>query len=524
MPLKPKSLEGRLLLGILATLTLTLALGGVVVYRVVDGHLREEFDASLEEKLLFYQTTLVLRNGEPKWKMGQAEWERVSNPADPDFIQCWFLTRERQFFRSPGLNGHDLPRPAVAPGQAVFTDHLLFGNTHVRVLNRQFLPNQEPASGAEPEPPPVVAPVQMAVARDIVSLQTALDHVKWFLIKTAVLTTLLLMAGTRWIIRRGVKPVASLAGQIEAMPLVDSNARFGLPGAPSEIQPVVGRLNALMDRVGAAIEHERLFTSNAAHELRNPLAAIRSRVELALSRTRSVEEYEETLDGILESQNGMQRVVDHLLLLARLESGHQVSEFSEEAVSLPKLLRKAWRPAFDRASERHLKVTWQVTDPPADLMLPVALIEIVLRNLFDNAVSYTPEGGVVIITAEVKDQRATVTVANTNPGLNADQLESTFAPFWRGDPNASGHRGNAGIGLALVRRIMESMQGSAQASLDGTMVVYSLSFPIKLCPEGGRPSAASPEPAVGSDGGAGAREGVILHPGQVSVVPGKELM
>jgi signal transduction histidine kinase len=176
----------------------------------------------------------------------------------------------------------------------------------------------------------------------------------------------------------------------------------------------------------------------------------------------------------------MQRVVDHLLLLARLESGHQMTEFSQEATALPKLLRKAWRSVFDRATERRLKVTWQVTGPPTDLLLPVALIEIVLRNLFDNAVSYSPEGGQILITAGLSgagQQNVTITVANTNPGLTPEHLESTFAPFWRGDPNASGHRGNAGIGLALVRRIMETMHGTASASLENDMVVYTLSFP-----------------------------------------------
>ncbi|MDB6070673.1 MAG: cusS [Verrucomicrobiales bacterium] len=471
MRLKPKSLQGRLLFGILASLTVTLALGGVVIYRVVDSHLREEFDSALEEKLRFYETTFSLREGMPKWNMGTAEWKRVSDPANPDYVQFWFLPQGKFFFRSPGLQGTDLPRAPVQDGGYFFSDILLFGKTPARLVSREFVPNQ---IGVD-EP----VKVQIAIARHTGQLQAALDQVRWFLIKTAFCTTLVLMGATRWIVRRGVRPVSALAGQIEAMPLVDSDLRFGLPGAPTEIQPVVGRLNALMDRVGAAIEHERMFTSNAAHELRNPLAAIRSRVELALSRTRSVEEYEETLDGILESQNGMQRVVDHLLLLARLESGHQVSEFSQEAVSLSKLLRKAWRPTFDRASERRLKVVWQVEEPASDIIIPVALIEIVLRNLFDNAAAYTPEGGQIIIRAEARGNQARISVSNTNPGLTEQILESTFSPFWRGDPNASGHRGNAGIGLALVRRIMETMEGKASATLAEGMVVYTLHFPVR---------------------------------------------
>ena len=471
MRLKPKSLQGRLLVGILATLAVTLAAGGLLIYRVVDAHLREEFDLALEEKVRFYATTLSLRSGNPRWRMGEAEWERVSDPLNPDYVQFWFLPQGRFIFRTPGLKGTDLPRVPLQDMQPTFSDLNLFGNTAARMVSRQVFPTQE-ADGS-------LTPVQVAVARDTASLVAALHQVKWFLIKTALITTLLLMLATRWIVRRGVKPVASLSGQIEAMPLVDSDARFGLPGAPSELQPVVGRLNALMDRVGSAIEHERMFTSNAAHELRNPLAAIRSRVELALSRTRSIEEYEETLDGILESQNGMQRVVDHLLLLARLESGHQVNEFAEESVSLSKLLRKAFRPVFERAADRRLKVTWQVTEPPAELILPAALVEIVLRNLFDNAVAYAPENGSIVITAAETSGTVRLTVANTDPGLAPGDLESTFSPFWRGDPNASGHQGNAGIGLALVRRIMETMQGTAGASLESGMVIYSLSFPSK---------------------------------------------
>lgn len=484
MNLQPKSLQGRLLGGIFASLTLTLGVGGLVVYRVVDSHLREEFDFALQEKLRFYETTLAIRGGIPKWKMGQAEWARVSDPANPDYVEFWFLPQGRFISRSPGLKGSDLPRVAVAGDQPVFSDLVLFGTTAVRMVSQQVIPVQDAAEA------PI--PVQIAIARHTASLEAALDEVGWFLVKTAALTVGALMLAARWIIRRGVRPVAALAGQIEAMPLVDSAARFGLPGAPSELQPVVGRLNALMDRVGAAIEHERMFTSNAAHELRNPLAAIRSRVELALSRSRSGEEYEETLEGILESQTGMQRVVDHLLLLARLESGHQVSEFAQEVVSLPKLLRKAWRPVFERAAQRQLKVTWQVAEPEADLLLPAALIEIVLRNLFDNAVAYTPAGGHIAISAAQEGGRWRIAVANSNPGLAPGDLERTFSPFWRSDPNVGGHRGNAGIGLALVRRIVETVGGRISARLEGAEVIYEFVVEGERCPAG----SAAPVGAV----------------------------
>ncbi|MES2705919.1 MAG: HAMP domain-containing sensor histidine kinase [Verrucomicrobiota bacterium] len=475
---RPKSLQGRLLLGIFACLTATLAVGGVLVHRVIDARLREEFDSGLTEKLRFYTTTmkLVSDSQAPVFKMGDAEWWRLSAPPNPDYVEFWYWPRDKFIFRLPSLQQKDLPLVPLRGGESVFTDLTLFGNTPVRMLTQAVYPSQESVVGK-----PIA--VRIAVAKETKFLVEALNEVRWFLIKTGLLTTGALMLCARWIVRRAARHVHTLSHQIEAMPLVDSDERFALPGAPSELQPVVRRLNALMDRVGSAIEHERMFTSNAAHELRNPLAAIRSSVEVALSRTRKPEEYEETLEAVLESQNGMQRVVDHLLLLARLESGHKIHEFSMEAVSLSKLLRNAWRPSFDRASDRRLKVTWQVEEPGHDLLIPVALIGIVLRNLFDNATSYTPEGGQIRISAAVSGGTATIAVANTNPGITEANLDNTFSPFWRSDPNASGHRGNAGIGLALVRRIMDTMQGQAEARLEGDFLEYRLTFPAAAGPE-----------------------------------------
>ena len=142
MRLKPKSLQGRLLLGILASLTLTLALGGVVVYRVIDAHLREEFDLALEEKLRFYATTLSLNEGKAVWKMGQAEWERVSDPANPDFVQFWFLPQGKFIYRSPGLDGTNLPRVEIKGMDPVLSDLRLFGAKSVRMISRQVFPNK----------------------------------------------------------------------------------------------------------------------------------------------------------------------------------------------------------------------------------------------------------------------------------------------------------------------------------------------------------------------------------------------
>lgn len=490
----PRSLQNRLLLGFFVSMTAILAGGGFVVYKVVETHLESENDALLRDRLIFYETTVRLRLERgvvlPYSRITPPEWERISATGNPDLMQAWLVEGEKEILdRSPALKvlNEPLPRPAAQEGEPVFLDHTFAGGTEARLCSRVFQPARDDTAIN-----PVA--VQVVVGRDMAPLHAALGKIRGYLIKIGFAVTAAVLLASRFIIRRGVKPVNSLTKQIEGMPLTDAGERFALPGAPAELQPVVGRLNALMDRVGAAIEHERQFASNAAHELRNPLAAIRSMIEVALSRTRKPEEYEETLDNIWQSQQGMQRIVDHLLLLARLESGHTQTEFLTESAVLGRMLKRAWRGCIDLAEEKKLRVAWMVEDAEREIQVVASLLSIVFTNLLENAVNYTPAGGEIRIRACIEGGRCRVAVENTNPGLPPELLEQTFSPFWRADPNASGHRGNAGIGLALCRRIAATLGGCIEASLTPEgMVRYAADFP---CGSGPQAPQKSPAPAA----------------------------
>ncbi|HWB03809.1 MAG TPA: HAMP domain-containing sensor histidine kinase [Verrucomicrobiales bacterium] len=488
----PRSLQNRLLLSFLVSMTAILAGGGFVIYTVIGKHLAEENDLLLRDRLAFYESTLRLGylRKTPQVavfsRITEPEWERINKTENPDMVKVWYAADGKFLMRSPSLRvkdpevtpdpanqPHDPPRPAVYGDEPVFMNYTLWDGRPARLISRKFVPSIK----EDPKIPDVY--MQVVVGRDLLTLEATASKVRWFLVKIGLAVVAVLLVASRFIIRRGVKPVNSLADQIEVIPLAEGGDRFGLPGAPTELQPVVGRLNALMDRVSAAIEHERQFASNAAHELRNPLAAIRSTIEVALSRDRKGEEYEEALESIWHSQQGMQRVVDHLLLLARLESGHGAAEFVTESAVLGRMLKKSWRNCIDVAEEKKLRVAWQVEDPEAEIVAVISLLEIVFTNLLQNAVNYTPAGGEIRIHAAIRDGRCVVAVENTNPGLTQGALENTFTPFWRADPNASGHRGNAGIGLALCRRIAMTLGGGMRATLTTEgMVQYAAEFPV----------------------------------------------
>lgn len=529
----PRSLQNRLLLSFLVSMTVILAAGGFVIYTVIGTHLAEENDVLLRQRMSFYQQTskLTLRKGVPLLStllnaLQQTEWENDAASESPDLVQVWYVEDWKKYMTSlslkektppgaPPIPSHELPRLNVKEGEEVISDFVLWDGRKARVISKLFLPAKDstfPPVAAKPivghewltdivanafaSVPTPDHRIQIAVGRDLRTVETTLSKVRWFLVKIGLAVMAVLLVASRFIIRRGVKPVNSLADQIEVMPLADAGERFGLPGAPTELQPVVGRLNALMDRVSAAIEHERQFASNAAHELRNPLAAIRSTIEVALSRARKGEEYEEALESIWHSQQGMQRVVDHLLLLARLESGHGASEFVTESAVLGRMLKKSWRNCIDVAEEKKLRVAWQVEDPEAEIVAVISLLEIVFTNLLQNAVNYTPAGGEIRIHAAIRDGRCVVAVENTNPGLTQGALENTFTPFWRADPNASGHRGNAGIGLALCRRIAMTLGGGMRATITTEgMVQYAAEFPVTPPQDPNAKKLRPPEPS-----------------------------
>lgn len=484
----PRSLKFRLLLSFLVCMTVILAGGGVAIYKAIELHLEEEHDNLLRERLFFYEKTLEITSlhkvPTPSLRLSDPEWEHMDTPGNPDLVMGWVVaTGSSAIPRTPSLReaNVDLPRIPVTGNEISYADWTTWDGRPARLCSRVSIPMKAITSMPD-------VPVQVVVGRDLVTLNTTLHDVRWFLVKTGAGVMLAVLLASAVLIRRGVKPLVTLAQQIEQRPFVsDAGEPFSLPGAPLELLPVVGRLNTLMDRVGEAIEHERQFANNAAHELRNPLAAIRSTIEVTLNRTRSPEEYETALDSVWQSQQGMQRIVDHLLLLARLDSGHRHTEFVLEPVALTKVLKKAWRNCFDAAHEKKLKVTWHVEEPPVEPRLAASLVEIVVSNMLDNAVNYTPAGGSIAIHASASAGQCVVRVENTNPGLTAAQMEESFSPFWRADPNASGHRGNAGIGLALCRRIAATLGGQINGRItESGLVSYAFELPVQpVPPEGG---------------------------------------
>jgi signal transduction histidine kinase len=204
-------------------------------------------------------------------------------------------------------------------------------------------------------------------------------------------------------------------------------------------------------RVERAMDQLRQLTSDAAHELRTPVAIIRGRAELTLERPRGVEEYETALRDVAREAAGLGRLVDDLFTLAAAEAGEAVKR--RDRVFLDDLASDAVSAAAVLGTQRGVSVSLGRFEE-APVVGDAGLLRQVLMIVLDNAVKFTPAGGTVRLDVFVEDQRPTVVIEDTGIGIPSEHLPRIFDRFYRADRGRARVAG-AGLGLAIARWIIE---------------------------------------------------------------------
>lgn len=216
-------------------------------------------------------------------------------------------------------------------------------------------------------------------------------------------------------------------------------------GVPREIRPILQALNGLFGRLHRALENERRFTADAAHELRTPLAAVKVQAQVAL-RSQQEDVRQRALDGIVKGIDRATHLVEQLLTMARLDPE---TELKREAIPLRSLVVEVVSWLAPEALAKGLDLT--VKEGP-DLKVEGnrAMLEILVRNLVDNAIRYTPAQGYVHIQIEKRDGHMELVVEDNGPGFTAEQKQHVLGRFSRViRPGGDG----SGLGLSIVERI-----------------------------------------------------------------------
>lgn len=248
-----------------------------------------------------------------------------------------------------------------------------------------------------------------------------------------------------WIIARSFAPIQWTSAAVARRTARHLDA-VELTNVPREIAPLIVALNRLLERIRETLDHERRFTADAAHELRTPLAAIRAHAQV-LQGARNTKEAGEAAQDIIAGVDRSRRLVDQLLALARLDSA---SAAPLETVDLAELVREQVTEQHDFA--RRQQITLSTRLQPAVVQGRADHLHILLRNLLDNALRYTPAGGEVEVSCGITGNEAYLAVRDNGVGIPADERQRIFERFYR---IAGSQSFGSGLGLSIVQHLVD---------------------------------------------------------------------
>ena len=288
-----------------------------------------------------------------------------------------------------------------------------------------------------------------------------------------------LLAAMIWLgVGRGLSPLKRVSNQVAQRTPSHLNP-IETRQVPSEVKIFVDELNMLLGRLRDAFEKERQFTANAAHEIRTPLASLKTHAQVAL-RSREDNQREERLQQIIRGVDRMTHLVEQLLTLARLDYEAQEQKF--ERVDLTSLTRDVLAEVAPMAIAKNVDLSLVESSRGEVTGNPVGLA-VLVRNLVDNAIRYTPQAGTVEVEVRSVRDGVSLLVTDNGPGIPAGERRQVFDRFYRGEANdALG----CGLGLSIVARIVK-LHGAEIFLNDvpsGHGLQVRVDFPAPQAPEG----------------------------------------
>ncbi|WP_299949703.1 ATP-binding protein [Hyphomonas sp. BRH_c22] len=302
-----------------------------------------------------------------------------------------------------------------------------------------------------------------------------------------LLLVILMMTGVLVTLHLGLRPLRQISERAARIGPATIGERLSLQAAPGEIRPLVLAFNGALDRLEAGLRAQQEFSANAAHELRTPLATLRAQVESLLAP-------DERKDAI-EEFDRLSRLIAQLLALAEADSGKALAKGPFDLVDVARSL------ASDMAGTilaNGRSISFESAHQNWECHGAVALVQIALRNLLENAMRHTPPGTEIMVSVEVQGQLA---VSDDGPGIPAMIQGRLFQRFSKADSQGSG----AGLGLSIVSRVMMLHGGDARLDTTNTGARFVLDFSKR----GGSPhssvtasqrSKSAPGPAIGYSG------------------------
>jgi heavy metal sensor kinase len=289
----------------------------------------------------------------------------------------------------------------------------------------------------------------------------ALDRFRIILQETLPVLVILASLAGYWLSGRALAPVREIIKTSQGIGVHNLAGRLAIPPANDELRRLSETLNDMLGRIEASVKRVTQFTADASHDLRTPIALIRTSAEVALRRSRTEAEYREALSQILASSEEATHLIENLLTLARADAG--AADLHIESIDLVPHCKKIAEDAGILTAAKGIQFTQQLPASPVRISADPGEIDRLLLIVLENAVKYTPPGGRIEMNLSNGSSQARIEICDTGIGIGEKDLPHIFERFYRADQARSREPGGSGLGLAIARWIVQMHGGSIEA-------------------------------------------------------------
>jgi heavy metal sensor kinase len=385
-----------------------------------------------------------------------ADGYRVEGPPEARDVATSVLTGERPAAQILDADG----RVVVASGDRVAhtpmltkTDEaaVLRGATSIRTVvlagQRFRLATRPVLRGGRPQ--------AVAAAESMANVDRSVRRVLVLLLIAGPAVVIVTALGGWWLARRALRPIERMTARAAAIDLDRMDDRVAVPRTGDEVARLGTTLNAMLDRIERGVQEHHRLVADASHELRTPLAAMRSEIDVSLRADDLPLAARRVLESAREEVDRMARTVDDLLVLASIDEGRL--ELLVEPLDLNDVVERAVAALRPLALTRG--ITLRAAGVPAHALGDADRLAQAVRNLIENAIKFSPDGGEVEATTWTRGDEVGVTVRDEGPGVDPQLRERIFDRFFRADPSRTSATGGGGLGLAIAREIALAHDG-----------------------------------------------------------------
>lgn len=322
---------------------------------------------------------------------------------------------------------------------------------------------------------PVRGPNILQVGISLEQSQRELNQLLLVMVLAGFLLLIFASLGGSYILTRALQPVKSITGMARKISTDDLSLRIDVNNRGDELSSLAETLNEMIARLEDSVRRIQQFSGDVSHELRTPLTIIRGEIEVLLRKERSREEYISVLNSVLEESQNMERIIEDLLFLSRIESLDKSN--IRGTVQLDEVVGAVLESRRSVLQEKALGLVFNSTGHTL-VRGNRDLLERLVVNLVDNATRYTPERGKIVVQLGQEDGSVRLEISDTGIGIPEVDIPRIFERFYVVDQSRSRETGGAGLGLSIVKCITDIHQAEIEVTTsEGEGTSFVIVFP-----------------------------------------------